>query len=385
MQRKKNKIVLVGLVIIIICSCIPNHICSDSINELGDSQLADSNESRAFEIEQFVTTEKNQWYIKNDGNELRLGDYSESWDYEKSNMIKGVDIKYVDITSHEKRTCIIAVIDSGGNVDNMQFCNIWKNCNEIQNNGLDDDNNGFIDDYYGWNFVGNNNNLYYREESFHGNFITSILCKHSDDYQGLLDTDYAQIMVIKALQGYENIGTIENIIDAIEYAEKNGAVICNLSVNCVESEELKNAIDSSSMLFVVPAGNLGEEITSSNEIYPCYYKLDNVITVSDLRADSQLSCTSNYSKSYVDIAAPGTDIYGNLYDDCYGYLSGTSFATPIVTAASAMCYMLSDEELEAHSIKKIVCSNVTKNDCLTEKVSCGGYVNFKKIMDYLDP
>lgn len=332
---------------------------------------------------QYVSPVK-QWYLENDGTFVCDFINLEAWNGEIPQAVLGVDIGFEERPYDFKRKCRVAIIDTGIDVNDNFFSGIWLNEREVANNGIDDDANGFIDDISGWNFVDDNNELYVTNE-FHGNCIASILCGNSKEYVGLLSEKNAEIMILKVLDGQDVEGKIEDLLLAIKYAEENGAQICNLSeVVLYDSPQLREAIETSNMLFVVAAGNYGCQIGNEYRVYPSLYLCENVITVADIRADGKLSETSNYGIDYVDVAAPGTDIGVMLYENKYTYMSGTSFSAPIVTAEAALIYSNCNKTLSAEEIKKIICLTVTKNEFLKNYVRSSGVVNFSAAMEYIE-
>lgn len=107
----------------------------------------------------------------------------------------------------------------------------------------------------------------------------------------------------------ENKGNTKNIIEAIKYAEKNGATICNLSsVSFKNSKELENVISDSNMKFVVPAGNYGVKLDNNFKCYPASYKYKNITTVGALDNEGQILDSSNYGIEYVDVFYNGIAI-----------------------------------------------------------------------------
>lgn len=318
-----------------------------------------------------------QWYLSgNDNYEI---------DIEAGNMRHIADAK------RDKKSVIVAVIDSGIDISNKEIASsIWENTEEIPDNGIDDDGNGFIDDINGWNFSGNNNNVSEYKDSIyeiaHGTKVTGIICAdcRSGTILGIADNEYVEIMPIKVL-GEEfndegsNWGEIDDVIKAIQYAETNGASICNISLNTYkESDELAGVIKNSDMLFVVSAGN-GSGKTRDIDKYPSYpasYRFKNVITVSNIKSNGRINSKSNYGKGSVDIAAPGTDIYGIDVETGYSYGSGTSYAAPIVTGTAAMLYAC-DKTMTNDKCKQIIIESADRKEQLERKVNGGQILNCK--------
>ena len=128
-------------------------------------------------------------------------------------------------------------------------------------------------------------------------------------------------MVLKALGGEDGKGTPESVIEAVRYAQANGAQICNLSFGSSQSTpEFESAIRDSNMLFVVAAGNgnqyeIGYDI-DKYPVYPASLPFDNVITVGNLMFNGRLDESSNYGCASVDLAAPGTYILSAIPRQC---------------------------------------------------------------------
>jgi subtilisin family serine protease len=173
----------------------------------------------------------------------------------------------------------------------------WINTDETPDNGVDDDLNGYVDDVSGWNFYNNNNVLYNGAEDSHGTHCAGTIAAASDNglgIAGLVSDGSARLMVLKVLGGENSMGTTSSVIEAIEYAEKNGASIVNLSFATSRYDRaLYQSIENSSMLFVVAAGNDGSCIDDGGA-YPACYALNNIISVAALSYDGLLYRNSNY-------------------------------------------------------------------------------------------
>ena len=181
--------------------------------------------------------------------------------------------------------------------------------------------------------------------------------------------------------GSEGEGSVRDLVKAIEYAQKKGAKICNLSLSTyVDYKELKEIIADSNMLFVAAAGNEGENLDEGFPSYPANYKLKNVISVAAVDENEMLLESSNYGSGTVDIAMNGII-------ECNGeFVEGTSIATGKVTAAAVMLYSMSDVELSVEECKGKVMALTTKNRSLAGKVRAEGSIREKylqKIMKLL--
>ena len=139
------------------------------------------------------------------------------------------------------------------------------------------------------------------------------------------------------------------------------------------------------MLFIVAAGNGGADgrgvDIDKTPSYPASYDLDNIIAVANIKADGNLSSSSDYGATSVDIAAPGTDIISTSANGKYAYMTGTSMAAPFVTAAAAMVYS-SNASLTLADTKNILLSTVKTDSALTGKLLTGGMLDCGSAVAY---
>lgn len=281
---------------------------------------------------------------------------------------------------------IIALIDTGVDYTHEDLeDSIWINDDEIAGNNIDDDGNGYIDDTYGWNFYSDSSKVYTGEEDDHGTHCAGTIAASSDNNTGIAgiagDTENVQIMVLKALGGSDGSGTTEDVIEAINYAEENGASIVNLSLGTSNFDyALYLTMKSSGMLFVVAAGNDGAD-NDETATYPAAYDLGKIISVANLQCDGTLHYSSNYGESSVDIAAPGSYILSTTTEDTYSYMTGTSMAAPMVTAVAAMVYSYYDD-ISLSDVKQIVLGSSNQLDALDGLVLTGGMLDAGAALSY---
>lgn len=261
---------------------------------------------------------------------------------------------------------IVAIIDTG--IDSQHPAlkeKLWLNKGEIgkdawgqekASNGIDDDQNGYIDDIHGWNFVDNNANL--QDENGHGTHISGIIAaKEIDGIRGIAHN--AKIMVLKYyspdITGQQNLN---NTIAAIEYATQMGAHIINYSAGgSVPSELEKLAIQKAAdknILFVAAAGNNAEN-SDIKPFYPADYNLPNILSVTAVNRSKSILPSSNFGGKTIDLAAPGHNIYSTLPKNRYGFLTGTSQATAFASGLAALTwgtksYYTTPQEVITHLI-----------------------------------
>lgn len=288
-----------------------------------------------------------------------------------------------------KRQTLVAVIDTGIDTSHPDLANaIWVNEDEIPGDGIDNDENGYIDDVNGWDFFYDNNQIYLGSEDDHGTHGAGTIAagRSNGGMAGITDNQYVKLMVLKALGTENGMGAPEDIVEAIHYAEANGAVICNLSFGSTEYDEsVAQAIQNSNMLFVVAAGN-GDRYGNGYDIdqypvYPASLPFDNVITVGNILFDGNLDESSNYGVQNVDLAAPGVYILSTVSNNEYGYMSGTSMAAPMVTGVAAMVYS-SRPDLSVLGVKEVLLNSARRTEQLAGKVLTGGMLDAGAAMSY---
>jgi subtilisin family serine protease len=248
---------------------------------------------------------------------------------------------------------IVAIIDMGFDVTHSDLQNnIWKNPGEIPDNGIDDDQNGYIDDIIGWDFVNqsegyDDGNSDFQDEdndptmaqSSHGNEVFGVLGATTNNSIGIAGvTGRCKMMLIRA--GYLNtegkaVLSGASISKGIIYATDNGAHVINISSGSNKysnsyHDVLKYAIDHG-VVIVCSAGNEG----SNSPVYPAAYDLDGLISVGATTDEDKPAQFSNWGE-WVDISAPGQHIVSTMNNDRYGQIHGTSFAAPIVAGIAAL-------------------------------------------------
>ncbi|MCE5322052.1 S8 family serine peptidase [bacterium] len=244
---------------------------------------------------------------------------------------------------------VVAVVDTGVDRSHPDLAdNMWTNSNEIPNNGIDDDDNGYVDDVFGWNFCNNTNDP--SDDYGHGTHCAGTIAAIGNNSIGVIGVaPQAKIMALKFLSS-SGSGTSDNGALAICYAADNGAkVISNSwgSDGTTSNPVIENAIDyarSLGCVVVVSAGNSNHDVANAS---PAGYA--PAVTVAALDYQDCRAYFSNFG-SGVDVSAPGvdilslraseTDIYKNggsqVVDSIYYRASGTSMACPHVSGAVAV-------------------------------------------------
>lgn len=279
----------------------------------------------------------------------------------------------------------VGVMDSGIQTNHEDLIdNIWVNTGEIADDGIDNDGNGYIDDIYGWNCGDSNGDVSY--VSNHGVHVAGIVSAVTDNSKGVASV--ARNAKIASIKIFNSSGksTLSYIIEGINYAKKNDINIINCSFGgagwgSTSVSIVKSAIEAvPDIFFVIAAGNIATSTPQPDNdqtaVYPSQLTkdLDNVISVANTTSSDELSSTSHYGATSVDIAAPGTVIYSTIPTSSYGTMSGTSMATPMVASAVAVMRAV-NPNISAKEIKETLCSSSDKLSALTGKVISGGRLN----------
>ncbi|MCM8710182.1 S8 family serine peptidase [Clostridium sp. SYSU_GA19001] len=223
-----------------------------------------------------------------------------------------IDIKSAWNITKGSSQVIVGIIDSGIDINHPELKDkLWKNPGEIPGNGVDDDHNGYVDDINGWNFYGDNSQIYNAEDGdSHGTHVAGIIAAALNGIGVAGIAPDVSIMPLKFIGPYG--GTTTDAIAAIEYAKKKGVKILNMSWgNASFDAALKEAIENSGCLVVAAAGNNGENIDTS-PIYPAAFNSSNILSVAALDNKGSLTDFSNYGLTNVDVAAPGQDILSTV-------------------------------------------------------------------------
>lgn len=305
-----------------------------------------------------------------------------------------INLNEFDVANYQGSGVVVAVVDSGVWLQHPDLeGTTWVNSDEIPQNNIDDDNNGHVDDYYGWNYVDNNNDLITKNN--HGTGVAGLIAAQGKGINGI-----APKVKIMPLIACDEDGSCSRtaVINSIIYAVQNGANIINLSLGSdgyvgydsyydywVELAYIKNIV------VVASAGNGDIESGSGYTIgqnlsflkaSPVSNDKDNINMVLGVGScqeyNANRSSWSNYGPG-VDILAPGENILSTavpLHNDGYYFksYSGTSFSAPIVSAAAAVLKSkepaLKNWEIIDRIISPSEFNRLNMHELLTTKPNC---------------
>lgn len=262
-----------------------------------------------------------------------------------------------DVTQGDSAV-VIGIVDTGVEVLHPDLAgNIWRNPGEVgvdgqgndkRTNGIDDDGNGYIDDWRGWDFggadynnvVGDNNPSPVGSNTEHGTHVAGIASASTDNGIGVAGTGFrCKLMAVKTSADNDTRGPggsayIIMGYPGIVYAALMGAHVVNCSWGGTGGsqfeQDMVNAATQQGTLIVAAAGNSG----SSAAHYPSGY--DNVISVAATNASDVRASFSNFGMT-VDLAAPGVSILSTIYPSTYtSSYSGTSMSSPFVAGVAGL-------------------------------------------------
>lgn len=273
---------------------------------------------------------------------------------------------------------VIAVIDSGVRYTHQDLeANMWVNPDEIADNGIDDDLNGYVDDVYGIDAVletGDPNDV-----NGHGTHVSGIIAAEGNNALGVVGVTWcSQIMALRFMDA-EGSGSTSDAIECIDYALDKKARVINASWGSSETsrslERAMRQVEAAGVVFVAAAGNDSRDIDSEPQ-YPASYTLSNIITVAASTRNDELSSYSNYGAECVLLAAPGDSIVSTWFssDTSYASSSGTSMAAPVVAGIVAhLCYLM--PSADASTIVALIAGSVDPLSAFSVVTSTGGRAN----------
>ncbi|MES2767379.1 MAG: S8 family serine peptidase [Bacteroidota bacterium] len=243
---------------------------------------------------------------------------------------------------------LIAIVDTG--VDYLHedlaaniFINPGEDGNDAQGkskrtNGIDDDGNGFTDDWHGWDFTAVGSSSTQDNDPLpghkHGTHVAGLAGAVTNNKTGIASAGrFIDILPVKIGPSDPNVEAVYNSYEGIAYAAAMGAKIINCSWGGGGASEAEQEVTTAAMslgsLIIAAAGNSGIE----GGFYPAAYP--GVLSVASVNWDDVKSSFSNYHRT-VDISTPGDDIFSTVPGNKYENLSGTSMSSPITAGVAGL-------------------------------------------------
>ncbi len=297
---------------------------------------------------------------------------------------------------------VIAIVDGGVHERHTDLIqNLWVNRNEIADNGIDDDGNGFIDDVHGWNFKTNNPDIGNTSRGhWHVTSVNGIIGANGTNSFGISGVN-KEIKLLNLVR----CDNTSSIFDCYRYIfeqrdlynrtqGKQGAFIVAVnnswgkdSAFAYENEtwcDWYNKLGLVGILSVVSAPNDAVDIDNSGDM-PSDCGSDFILSVTNSDPNDCLAAHAGYGRQNVDLAAPGEYSYTTLNNGSYGYFGGTSAAAAYVSGAIGLLYAIPSYKLCSHIkeypsttallIKQAILDGTEKTTELQGKTLSGGRLN----------
>ena len=279
---------------------------------------------------------------------------------------------------------VVANIDTGADYTHPDLAaNMWTNPGETNGNMIDDDGNGFVDDYYGWDFRFNDSDPI--DQHGHGTHTSGTIGAVGNNGVGVVGVNWnVRLMTIKIYSAGGADTTSAMLIAAYQYVlmMKNRGVNIRVTNNsyggcpetCGYDQATKDAIDAlgnAGILNVFAAGNSSTN-NDASPFYPASYTSPSILAVGGSNSSDQRAY--NYGLVSVDLAAPAVGILSTTFGGNYGGMSGTSMATPHVSGAAALL-SAHNPALSPASLKATLMNTVDQLPAFTGFNRTGGRLN----------
>ncbi len=303
--------------------------------------------------------------------------------------VPGADIRATeawDLTTGDPGVRV-AVLDGGVDltapdlIPNLGVVNPGESGDGREANGIDDDGNGLVDDWRGWDVVDGDADPSDEGPDRHGSTVAGVIAARGGDGRGIAGVNWsARLIPVRGLDA-EGLGTTADLAAGITYAATMGARILNASFGGPYSEAIREAIRGAPhMLVVTAAGNGGPDgagddqdaLTSGSRTYPCALDLENVVCVAATDQSDALAGFSNHGEVRVDVAAPGVHVIGPPRAGATTAvpLSGTSFAAPHVAGVAALV-LATAPEASTRMLRRAVLDGAERLAALDGEVATG--------------
>ncbi|MDO8368575.1 MAG: S8 family serine peptidase [Saprospiraceae bacterium] len=333
-----------------------------------------------------------QWYLRNDGSSGGTVDADldaeKAWDITTGGLSPAGD------------TIVIAIIDGGLNAAHPDLAaNLWRNRAEIPNNDIDDDGNGYTDDFRGWNVFSQTDDIE-GSTTTHGTPVSAIMGARGNNGIGMTGINWNTKILFLAASGTE-----ANVLAAYDYVYQTRkrynsswgdqgafvvAVNCSWGVNYGQPAdaplwcEAFDKLGEVGIVSVAATANLPINVDVLGDL-PTACLSNYLIGVTSLRRNDQKAENAAWGAQHVDLGAYGQDVLSAATSGGYGNFSGTSFAAPQVTGAIGLLYSApcpnlialakTDPASAAYWAKSLILENVTPNASLSGKTFTNGRLN----------
>jgi len=291
--------------------------------------------------------------------------------------LPGIDIAAEaawDITTGSTEV-VVSIVDSGMRLTHADLATqLWSNPGEIAGNGIDDDNNGYIDDLHGIDALTGDGDP--EDSTGHGTAMAGTIGAAANNGAPLVGVAWKVRLMPCRFIGPDRLGATSDAIECISYAIAQGAQVINCSWGAEAfSQALEDAFAAArdaDVVMVTAAGNSGFD-NDNRPHYPSGFAFENILSVAGIGTSGHLWHTSNRGITTVDVAAPGASIYttGIASDNSYTNVDGTSAAAAHVTGIAALV-LAKTPEMAAMDVRDRIIATASTNPSLSESVVSGG-------------
>jgi hypothetical protein len=331
-------------------------------------------------------------------------DYNQQWWHQNIDSELAWDLTTGGVTATGD-TIVVCVVDDGGDLDHPDLmANNWVNHGEIPNNGTDDDGNGYIDDYLGWNPVNDNDNI---DGGNHGVSVAGMIGAVGNNSTGCVGVNWGvKIMNMT----YGNINDEAQVIEAYTYPlvmrdlyESTGGSFGAYVVATNSSWGIDGGNPANAPLWCAfydtlgAAGILSCGATANNNVdidqvgdLPTACASEYMVSVTATN-NNDVRTFSGYGATTIDLGAPGEDVYTTASGGGYTTTSGTSFASPATAGAIALVYSSpcaslaaishSNPALAAQMVRDAIFDGVDPIANLVGECVTGGRLNTRNAID----
>lgn len=331
-------------------------------------------------------------------------DYGSQWHHQNIDSEAAWDITTGGVTALGD-TIVVCIIENADLPHPDLLGNAWYNHQEIPDNGIDEDANGYIDDFEGWNPPGNNDNVY---GGGHGTQVAGMIGATGNDAQGVSGANWdVKMMVVSRGSISES-----NVVQAYTYPlvmrrlyNQTGGNKGAFVVATNASWGIDNADPADYPLWCALYDTLGSEgvlncgATANNDVnvdvvgdMPTACSSDFMISVTATDNNDQRTF-SGYGATTIDVGAPGSNVYTTALGGGYTSTSGTSFASPLTAGVigllcSAPCtnlasLMLQDPEAGALQVRQALFTGVEQVGNLPGNTVTGGRINAANSLQWI--